>query len=388
MGRITWRDLHHIGLSISAVSVNNRALVDISIIIPTRNRASILARTLESIQRCVQPNSARVETLVVDNGSTDDTANVSIDFASETNRFPIRRILEETPGLHAGRHRGLAEANGDILLFADDDIEPTETWITAVADMFTDTSVVLGGGKCLPLYETTPPEWLEAMWEPVPQGGRMLAPLSLIDQGDTSKTSNPHYIFGCNFAIRKTTLLDAGGFHPDGMPPELIRYRGDGETYISQYVHSKGLRAYYQPEASVCHYVSAARMTEEYFHRRFFNQGISDSYSEIRSTRPLVNTQEQSKWLRGIRRLKVLVLDRIAKSFATTSASDETRNPHGQENIAVSPDTERLRQVCRDAYKEGVIWHRKQVKQSPELLAWIQRKDYLGAAGICHDRTN
>jgi hypothetical protein len=64
---------------------------------------------------------------------------------------------------------------------------------------------------------------------------------------------------------------------------EMIMYRGDGETYISDFIRKNGLKAIYNPKASVYHFVPTKRMTIDYFCKRSFNQGISNSYSEIRS---------------------------------------------------------------------------------------------------------
>ena len=77
-------------------------------------------------------------------------------------------------------------------------------------------------------------------------------------------------------------LIAAGGFHPDGMPKELIRFRGDGETHVSRHVAESGLECVFHPGASVHHKVTPERMTYAYFRQRGFNQGVSDSYTQLR----------------------------------------------------------------------------------------------------------
>jgi len=94
---------------------------------------------------------------------------------------------------------------------------------------------------------------------------RILIYLSILDLGDTIKTINPYHVFGCNFSIRKKILLEAGGFHPDAMPQELIRFRGDGESHVSRYILVHGYKTLYHPKASVYHLVTHNRMTEDYF---------------------------------------------------------------------------------------------------------------------------
>ena len=77
-----------------------------TIIICTRNRASSLSGTLESV--VADSSTVARELIVVDNGSTDDTAAVveRLDSAS----FPVKLIREATPGLSNARNRGIALA--------------------------------------------------------------------------------------------------------------------------------------------------------------------------------------------------------------------------------------------------------------------------------------
>jgi hypothetical protein len=56
----------------------------------------------------------------------------------------------------------------------------------------------------------------------------------VVDFGNQKLFIPQGFVYGCNFCIRKDFLSQVGGFHPDGMPRELIRYRGDGETFVSK----------------------------------------------------------------------------------------------------------------------------------------------------------
>jgi len=253
----------------------------LSVIIPTRNRAKSLADTLASLVK--QTYSADwYEVLVIDNGSTDNSRDVYTTFRDKIPQ--LRYFYEEKPGLHVGRHLGMKMARSDILVYADDDIEAFPTWLEGIAESFQDTSVVLVGGKNLPKFEIKPPDWVLKMWKKDKNGDRILGYLSVIDLGEEKKEISPYNIFGCNFSIRKSVLLEAGGFHPDAMPHELIRYRGDGETHVSSFVENMRHRTIYNAKASVFHIVPKERLTEAYFCKRAYLQGISDSYTQIRNT--------------------------------------------------------------------------------------------------------
>lgn len=314
----------------------------LSIIIPTRNRSALLDKTLSSIAM-QSLNMSLFEVIVVDNGSTDNTAQVVKQYENKIKN--IVYIFDDTPGLHVGRHRGLLEAKSDILVYADDDIEAFPSWLKTILLAFADDDVGMVGGKNLPNFESTPPQWLLEQWQKTkPQ---VLGALSILDFGNEIKDIDPYYIFGCNFSIRKQLLLDAGGFHPDGMPQEHILFRGDGETHVSKFVKDNKIRALYHPEASVYHFVPTDRMTKEYFKKRAYNQGISDSFTNARGGQRMPLLKQRLK----------LFIKRLTR--------------HG--DVAVDK-----------AYLQGYITHQKAIKNNNKLYKWVMQSDYIHNRSI-HD---
>jgi O-antigen/teichoic acid export membrane protein/GT2 family glycosyltransferase len=94
----------------------------VSVIIPVYNNASGLGLCLAALAPQTYP-ATRFEVIVVDNGSTDDVADVVA-------RFPqVRLISEARPGSYAARNRGLSVATGDIIAFTDSDCIPDVGWI-------------------------------------------------------------------------------------------------------------------------------------------------------------------------------------------------------------------------------------------------------------------
>ena len=114
------------GVSIEAKSA--------SIIIPTFNGASRIGNCLDSLVK--QTTGRDVEILVVDDGSTDNTANVVRSYSS------VRIISQANAGPASARNRGAIEARGNILLFTDDDCVPMPDWLEAMLESFQDTEVV------------------------------------------------------------------------------------------------------------------------------------------------------------------------------------------------------------------------------------------------------
>ncbi len=105
-----------------------------SIVIPTFNGARRIGDCLDALS--CQSAGRQVEILVVDDGSTDETASVVLRFPS------VGLIRQSNAGPAAARNRGARESQGSILLFTDDDCVPMPGWIEAMLAPFQDPEVV------------------------------------------------------------------------------------------------------------------------------------------------------------------------------------------------------------------------------------------------------
>lgn len=324
----------------------------LTVVIPTRNRANLLAGALASLVQQDLPLS-KFEVLVINNGSTDDTQYVIDHYKCQLAN--LRGIYAPEPGLHTGRHAGMHAAKGDILIFADDDIEALPTWLSSIDAAFKDPQVAMVGGNNYPLFQQTPPDWLNRMWHrPNFRGYKSISSLSVIEFTQPPRVMSPYQIWGCNFAIRKEILLQAGGFHPDGMPKELIRFRGDGETHVSRYVAERGLKCIFHAGASVYHKVTSDRMTHAYFRQRGFNQGISDSYTELRQKHFSTGT--------------------IQSNFMRRSLGDVLQIAL---NLLESAETRRAATELQLGHREGYDYHQMAYFNDPEIRNWVHRPTYF-----------
>lgn len=324
----------------------------ISVVIPTRNRADLLAPALESILNQDLAQS-EFEVLVIDNGSVDGTQKVIDDYKGQLGN--LGGIYAPEPGLHTGRHAGLQAARGELLVFADDDVEAFPGWLSSINEAFKDPAVAMVGGNNYPMFLQAPPRWLQRLWDRPTFGGYKAIPnLSVIEFTRQSLKISPYLIWGCNFAIRKNVLLKAGGFHPDGMPKELIRFRGDGETHVSQYVAESGLKCVFHPGASVYHKVTGERMTFAYFRQRGFNQGVSDSFTELRRYDEPTSSPKQPIASRILRMTMQKVLS-LQDSAEVRQAFEEVRLGH----------------------LEGYAYHQAAYRDDPEVREWVHRPTYF-----------
>ena len=340
--------------------------MSISCIIPTVNRSALLRNAINSlIKQTVSQDM--YEILIIDNGSTDDTKEISQHIIKETANRQIRYIFDSEPGLLTGRHRGALEAKGGLLVFVDDDIEATSGWLQAIFETCKNPDVQLVGGRNLPKFEVEPPTWLESFYGGTPDGGRSCPWLSLLDLGESEREIDPNYVWGLNFTIRRRALYDLGGFHPDWVPQELQRFQGDGETGLTMKARSRGYTAIYQPKATIYHTIPATRMTPEYFEKRAYYQGVCDSYSKIRreeSSASADSVNMKSFPLRYARRIGgrvVRYLNRWQDHACVTAETAEVAT---------------IRHRVHRAYQAGYEFHQRAVRSEPELLAWVIRSDY------------
>lgn len=105
-------------------------MASISICICTRDRANSLRKTLESVCSEIPPRVNTLEVLVVDNGSRDKTQAVINSAAIRDQR--VRRVHEPCAGLSRARNTAIRHANGEVIVFIDDDVQPLSGWFEAI----------------------------------------------------------------------------------------------------------------------------------------------------------------------------------------------------------------------------------------------------------------
>jgi len=145
-----------------------------SIIIPTLNGASRIGNCLDSLVK--QTAGRNVEILVVDDGSTDNTANVVRGYSS------VRLIPQANAGPASARNRGALEAQGKILLFTDDDCVPMPDWLEAMLGPFKDPDVVGAKGVYRTHQKSLAARFVQIEYE---DKYRLMAGLPSIDFIDT-----------------------------------------------------------------------------------------------------------------------------------------------------------------------------------------------------------
>jgi glycosyltransferase involved in cell wall biosynthesis len=129
--------------------------VDISIVIPTYQRASLVLSTVRALDNQAYPGA--FEVIVVVDGSADNSAAA---LRALTTRFPLTVIEQPNRGIAAARNRGAAAARGDLLLFLDDDMEADSHLLSEhVRSHLAGADAVTGH---VPLHPASPQNFLSA----------------------------------------------------------------------------------------------------------------------------------------------------------------------------------------------------------------------------------
>ncbi|MEG3439829.1 hormogonium polysaccharide biosynthesis glycosyltransferase HpsE [Pannus brasiliensis CCIBt3594] len=233
--------------------------MDVSIVIPTYNGASRLPLVLEKLQSQTGIESIAGEILVIDNNSTDNTAEITRSFQENWHcSFPLRYYFEPRPGVAFARQRGVREASGDSIAFLDDDNLPIANWISAVHS-FGKSHPKAGayGGRIIGDLEIDPPENFE----------KIAQFLAIRDHGSQPRLFEPERLRlppSAGLVVRRSAWLDS-------VPPEcaLTGPRGAalmrGEDYeILLYLHKRGWEIWYNPEMTIHHAIPRQRLTRDY----------------------------------------------------------------------------------------------------------------------------
>lgn len=333
----------------------------LSVIIPTRNRASLVAALLESLA-LLDPVPWDWEVIVVDNGSTDDTAE-QVKQKQAVLPMRIRYVMEARLGLHEGRNRGAAEAVGKYLAYLDDDMILASSWLQGVAMLQTGIADAVVG-RILPRWESAPPDWLTHMFK-----SGVFGPLALLDLGEGAAQTD--HFFGCNLFIPRETVFDFGGFHPDGMPQHLLHLRGDGETGLWLKMRAAGKSLWYAPSAIAFHIVPDSRMTAEYMFKRAYNQGISQSFTDLRTRQGLYGKRPSGFrcCARNVKsRLSQLPVVRNVKYCIT----------HLRAKSEVDREIAYIQYEMSKGVSQGMLFHRKALRNKADLIKYALQTSYVG----------
>jgi cellulose synthase/poly-beta-1,6-N-acetylglucosamine synthase-like glycosyltransferase len=209
----------------------------IAVIVPVRNGGAEVA---QCVRACLAQTRPPDELVVIDNGSTDDTAAVASAAGATVLTEPIR-------GSYRARNRGWRSTTADIIAFTDVDCVPDSNWLAELIEPFTDPSVAGVGGAII-----------QAELKSASQ--RWMVERRFLDQAQNAAHEFLPFFATANVAYRRSVLEELDGFD------EV--YLSGGDCDISWRIQALAAgRLVYRPRAEVQHHVgeSLSEVTSRWY---------------------------------------------------------------------------------------------------------------------------
>jgi GT2 family glycosyltransferase len=227
---------------------------ELSVVVCSHNGALTLAGTLQNLER-QSLDRDRYEVILVDDGSTDATAEIGRSHGASVVSLSRRR------GVAAARNAGVEAAAAEAIAFTDDDCEPDHGWLAAVADCLSDPAVDGVGGHVVPIcasgfllrYLRTrsplAPLRAELLSSSDPRYRLRLYLRGVASNGPGPPPGAPLYsVVGANMALRRRLVVELGGFD------EAFELGGDEQDLcLRAHLRPQGAVFRYEPRAVVAH---------------------------------------------------------------------------------------------------------------------------------------
>ncbi len=200
----------------------------ISVIIPAHNAAAAIGECLAALQRQTSPAA---EIIVIDDGSTDNTAQLAAEFG-------VTLIRQPQQGPASARNAGIRAARGDILCFTDADCQPAPDWLREItAPLLADPGIAAAKGAYCCRQTEPVARFVQIEYEDKYDVLRRHTSIAFMD----------FYSAAC----RRSVLLEMGGFD------ERFTAANTEDRDLSYRLAARGYKMVFRPSALVCHYHTA-----------------------------------------------------------------------------------------------------------------------------------
>ena len=216
--------LKHTGLMDRGMATLKADIPPVAVVVPVFNGRKTIEACLDSLLAQDYPREM-LEIVVVDNASTDGTAQVL-----ERYQDRIRLLSEQTKGPSAARNKGVREASSEVIAFIDADCVADIAWLRNLVEPLTDQAVGLCGGRIL---SRRPCNRIEEFGE------------QIHDHQKAIEVYKPPYAISMNWASPRRVLLEAGLFDEAFLRCE--------DVILSQRIDQLGYELAYQHSAIIFH---------------------------------------------------------------------------------------------------------------------------------------
>ena len=266
-----------------------------SIVVCTHNGRARLLPTFEHLAALTIPDACSVELLVVDNASTDGTADFTKAIWNKLGSpYPARVLRESRPGKGFAVELGYDAAAYSYILTVDDDNWLNQDYLQKAIELLEQrTDIGILQGRSIGEFETPPPAWFEEFKSFFVIGGP-------IQQEGYFKPDN-YFVWGAGMVIRNKDwrkLRSLGfTFLTSKLPGKAAGE--DEETAIA--IKLLGGRIYYSDKMIYRHFMPAPRVTWEKLQQSFRVYGYVSYYLSLYQLILKYNVS-----IHGINKLKIL----------------------------------------------------------------------------------
>jgi glycosyltransferase involved in cell wall biosynthesis len=267
----------------------------LSAIVCTLDRKDDLKKCLKALDREIDGANGRLRVLVVDNGSTDGTAEMLNQWKDE-----FRLVHHEhRKGLSVARNSGLQMCDAPWVAYLDDDAVVHEAWFSAFEAAIAEyPEMQAGGGRVILKWPVSRPDFVR---------DEDLELYSTIDLGSENRILEYDEIpVGANMFFRKDLLVDIGGF-PENLGRVGRSLISGEESFVIRKIQARSIQLHYLGKMAVDHLVSKERASYKWLRKRKIAEGVSQMRMDWQMEKiPVQNLRrflfEYKRWLKAIRR--------------------------------------------------------------------------------------
>ncbi|NET32816.1 MAG: glycosyltransferase family 2 protein [Cyanothece sp. SIO1E1] len=245
--------------SVGNIPSLQKNVLDLTVAICTWNGEKRLPSLLNCLKTQLNTQIFNWEVLIVDNNSTDGTAQVVQAYqASWPESFPLRYQFEAQQGAAFARHRAVKAARSPLIAFLDDDNLPSEDWVVSVYN-FGKTHPTAGvyGSRIRGEFEIEPPANFV----------RIAPFLALTERGPVAHCYEPHKKVlppGAGMVVRRQAWLENVPSSPvlSGRTQNSMLTGEDLEAIL--HIQQAGWEVWYNPDMRISHCIPSVRLQREY----------------------------------------------------------------------------------------------------------------------------
>lgn len=223
---------------------------------------------MNQLAKLHQPEQGLTEIIVVDNNSSDHTAAIAQAVADTYPQFHY--YFESRQGLSHARNTGLDKAQGEYILFTDDDAEIPAKWTDEYIRTIHTLSPDCLYSKISIIWDKPKPWWFIPEYTPCFVG---------LDYGDKllEITDIHREFYGKNFCVRKSLLIELGGFDPN-LGRQGTKLAAGEETLLYRKMIWSGKKVIYFPTAGVGHRLKEREYSSENIKKLFVDGAYSSHH--------------------------------------------------------------------------------------------------------------